>query len=71
VDADFTRKLVFRIWQLGVTLFSVGDNVLEITPPLVISKQQIDQAVEVIDQAICDVMDGKVTDDDVAPYSGW
>lgn len=71
VDSDLTRKLVFRCWQLGVTVFSVGENVLEITPPLVISPEQIDRAVEVIDQAICDVIDGKVSDADVAPYSGW
>lgn len=71
VDADFTRKLVFRCWQLGVTVFSVGENVLEITPPLVISQAQVDQAVDVLDQAICDVLDGLVSDADVAPYSGW
>ncbi len=71
VAADFTRKLVYRIWQLGVLVFSVGQNVLEITPPLVISAEDIDRAVRVIDQAICDVADGLVTDADVAPFSGW
>ncbi len=71
VAPDMTRKVVYRMWQLGVTVFSVGENVLEITPPLVITSEDIDQAVTVIDQAICDVADGYVTDDDVAPYSGW
>lgn len=71
IAADFTRKLVYRIWQLGAVVFSVGQNVLEITPPLVIANADIDAAVHIIDQAICDVDDGFVSDTDVAPYSGW
>lgn len=71
VAPDLTRKVVYRMWQLGVTVFSVGDNVLEITPPLVISETDIDLAISVIDQAICDVSDGLVSDEEIAPYSGW
>lgn len=71
VAPEFTRKVVYRMWQLGVTVFSVGANVLEITPPLVIEEEAIDRAVTVIDRAICDVADGLVSDEEVAPYSGW
>lgn len=67
----FTRKVAYRMWQLGVTVFSVGENVLEITPPLVISASDVDQAIIVIDQAICDVADGLITDKDIEKYSGW
>ncbi|MGO1945026.1 MAG: hypothetical protein ACTH1Z_11580, partial [Ancrocorticia sp.] len=69
--ADLTRKVIYRMWQLGVLVFSVGENVLEITPPLVITEADIDRAIAVIDQAICDAADGVVTDAEVAPYSGW
>jgi 4-aminobutyrate aminotransferase len=54
-----------------VVLFYVGGNVLEITPPLTISDAEIDHAVEILEQAIVDVLDGAVTDEDVAPFAGW
>lgn len=71
IASDMTRKVTYRMWQLGVTVFSVGENVLEITPPLVITRADIDTAIGVIDQAICDVADGLVDDAEVAAYSGW
>lgn len=66
-------KVVFRAAQLGVAVFCVGfeANVLELTPPLVIEDEEIDRGVEVLAEAIRDVLAGTVSDDDVAAYSGW
>jgi 4-aminobutyrate aminotransferase len=70
-DPTMAQKVVYRAWQLGVVLFYVGGNVLEITPPLTISDAEIDDAVQILEQAIADVLDGAVTDEDVAPFAGW
>lgn len=70
-DPDLARKVVYRAWQLGVVVFYVGGNVLEITPPLVITPEQVSDAVAILEQSIADVIDGAVSDEEIAPYLGW
>lgn len=70
-DGDLARRVVYRAWQLGAVVYYVGGNVLEITPPLVISDDEIDRSVEILDQAISDAIAGKVTDQEVQAYAGW
>lgn len=66
-------KIVYRAWELGMIVFYAGNwgNVLEITPPLVIEPDAIEQGVELLDRAIADVLDGAVSDETVAQYAGW
>ena len=62
---------MYRAWQLGAVVYYVGGNVLEITPPLVISDDEIDRAVRILDQAISDAIAGRVDDEEVRAYAGW
>ena len=66
-------KVVLRAYQLGVVFTYVGmaSNVPELTPPLTLSSEEADEAVAVIGQAIADVENGLVSDDDVAAFAGW
>jgi 4-aminobutyrate aminotransferase len=68
---DLARKTVYRAWQLGAVVYYVGGNVLEVTPPLTISADEVDHAAAVLTQAIADAASGVVTDEMVAPYAGW
>jgi len=69
----FAAKVVYRCWQLGLILFYAGawGNVLEITPPLILTQPEVDEGVRILDQAMADVRGGAVSDEDVAPYAGW
>ena len=66
-------KIVYRAWELGLIVFYAGiwGNVLEITPPLILTKEEIDQGVAILAQAIEDVSAGRVSDEAVAAFAGW
>jgi len=70
-DGELARKAVYRLWQLGAVAFYVGGNVIELTPPLVITEAEVDQAVVLIVQAVTDAAAGLVPAEEVAAYAGW
>lgn len=72
-DAALARKTVFRAWQLGAVFYYVGmnSNVLELTPPLVLSEAEAKTGALILVQAIKDALSGRVSDEDVAAFSGW
>ena len=68
-----TAKVAFRAHQLGLVFYYVGmeSNVLELTPPLTISADEIDEGLAILDRALEDVAVGRVSDEDVAAFAGW
>jgi len=66
-------KVVYRAYELGLLLFYVGmaSNVLEITPPLVLTEAEADAGVALLDRALADVEAGRVSDEAIARYRGW
>jgi 4-aminobutyrate aminotransferase len=66
-------KVVYRAYELGLVVFYAGmfSNVIEITPPLVLTRTDVDEGVTILSQAIADVEAGKVGDEKIARYAGW
>lgn len=73
VPATTTAKIIYRAWELGVAFSYVGlsANVLEFTPPLIVTQSELNEGLDVIDQALSDVVEGRVSDEQVAPYIMW
>lgn len=66
-----TAKVAWRCWELGLLVTFLRGNVLRLVPPLVITIEQIDQAVAILDRALNDVAGGRVPDDAIAQLKGW
>ncbi|RGE23116.1 aspartate aminotransferase family protein [Leucobacter sp. wl10] len=69
--AGFAKRTVYRLWQLGAVCYLVRGNVLELTPPLNLTPEEAQRAIEMLATAIHDVRAGAVSDAEIAPYRGW
>ena len=57
-DPDATFKVLFRCYEKGLLVISLGANVLRIQPPLVITGEQLKKAFAIIDEAMADFRAG-------------
>ena len=70
-DPRLAAQVVYRAWELGAVVYYVGGNVLEITPPLVLTEAEAGRAVEILGAAVADAAAGRVNAEEVARYAGW
>lgn len=68
-----TAKISFRAFHRGLIIFYVGiySNVLEFTPPLTLTKEDADKGIAILEESIVDVIEGKVSDEELSRYAGW
>lgn len=71
--AQFAALVSYRAYELGVLFYYAGihSNVLELTPPLTLSYEEADKAINVIRQAIEDVLDHKIDPRKLEAFAGW
>ena len=70
-DPDGTFKVLFRAYEKGLIVISLGANVLRIQPPLVITEDQLKKAFSILQESISDLRDGKIDDSVFAFRAGW
>lgn len=73
VPVTTTAKVIYRAWELGALFVYVGlkGNVLELTPPLILSREQARDGAAIISQALRDVARGAVSDEAIKSYMMW
>ncbi|MHC1731929.1 MAG: aspartate aminotransferase family protein [Bacteroidales bacterium] len=64
-------KICYRCYEKGLVLTFFANNVLRIQPPLVISYEQIDKAVKIIEEAIIEFNSGGIPDKVLEIAKGW
>jgi len=64
-------KIIWRCWEKGLILTFFSQSVLRIAPPLIIKQNEVDQAMEIIDQSITEVEKGLISDDVLNHIKGW
>ena len=70
-DDDLAAKTALAGWRGGVVAYPVRGNILEITPPLTITPEELQTGVERLLTALDAAAQGEVSDADLAPFSGW
>ena len=72
-NRDAAAKITYRAWELGLVFYYAGSfgNVLEMTPPLIMTRDEIDEGVAILDRAFRDYLEGAVPDEAVADFAGW
>ena len=70
-DPDGTFKVLFRCYEKGLIVISLGANVLRIQPPLVITEEQLKKAFSILHESIADLRDGKIDDSVLSFRAGW
>ncbi|MDK2870606.1 MAG: 4-aminobutyrate aminotransferase [Pyrococcus sp.] len=72
-DRTTALKICWRAWEKGLILITFGKhgNVLRIAPPLNIPQEDLDKGLDIIEDAIKDVLSGKVPTDVVKFLRGW
>lgn len=64
-DPDSASKLITYLMQHGVLMITVKGNVLRFQPPLVITREELDKALDIIDEGFSELEKGnlKLADD--------
>ena len=70
-DGDATFKILYRCYEKGLIVISLGANVLRIQPPLVITKEQLKKAFAIINESMADFREGKIDDSVLSFRAGW
>jgi len=59
-DPDFANKVIYYAFQHGVIIITLKGNVLRFQPPLVITREELDQALNVLEKAFTAVENNQV-----------
>ena len=49
------QEVMFRSWKRGVALITAGISAIRIAPPLIITEDLVDAALEIIEKSIAEV----------------
>lgn len=70
-DSTGTSKICYRAYEKGLIMISLASNVLRIQPPLIITYEEIDKGLAIIDEAIAEYEAGRIPDEVLENCAGW
>lgn len=68
---EAAAKICYRCWEKGLIVTFFANSVLRIQPPLNISKKEVDAALDIIEEAINDYLEGDIPDEVLEIAKGW
>ncbi|RBP67020.1 4-aminobutyrate aminotransferase [Brevibacterium sanguinis] len=71
VASGLAAATVYRAWELGAVIYPVGDDVLELTPPLSITESELELGLDIVLHALDDAASGRVPTEALERFGGW
>ena len=68
---EAAAKISYKCMEEGLLLAFVGQSTLRVQPPLVITKEQLDKAVDILDCALTAYEAGEIGDEILEQVKGW
>lgn len=70
-DTEGAAKIIYRCWQKGVVLIYLAENILRIQPPLVITMEEADRAMDIIEEVFREYVNEEIDDEALSVVQGW
>jgi 4-aminobutyrate aminotransferase len=70
-DPDAAFKILYRCYEKGLVLISLGGSILRIQPPLTIPCEMIRKGFSIISEAMEEFQAGLISDEVLANRAGW
>lgn len=70
-NKEAAAKICYRCWEKGIILIFLAEGVLRVQPPLVILKDELDKALNIIEESIVEYLNGEIPDDVLSVAKGW
>jgi 4-aminobutyrate aminotransferase len=64
-------QVLVRSYELGLYLTFLAGSVLRLAPPLVLEEAQADRALEILEQALDDAVNDRVSEEAARAVTGW
>ncbi|MDR1650076.1 MAG: aminotransferase class III-fold pyridoxal phosphate-dependent enzyme, partial [Synergistaceae bacterium] len=64
-------KICYRAWEKGLLLSFFSGSVLRIQPPLVITEEEMDKALDIIEESMEEFSKGQIPDSALETVKGW
>lgn len=71
IDRQTITKICYQCIQSGLLIISLGENTLRVQPPLVITKEQLDKSVRIIEKSIKDFLNNNISNECFEFINGW
>lgn len=68
---EAAAKICYRSIEKGLVLVFIGKSILRIQPPLVITKEEVDKAINIIEESINEYLKGEIGDEVFDFAKGW
>lgn len=70
-NRDAAAKICYRCWEKGLIMIFLANGVLRVQPPLVISKEELNKALDIIEEAMEEYVNGQIPDEVLEVAKGW